>query len=106
MKFDSAINRDWISIHLSTYENPQVRVLTGVKEIKCIGEYLTVKITPKEEATAAGPTSVLVLPEHAVGNYDLVVESSSDMVTRSSFHSQAVQSDAPSKMFRVRIVKK
>lgn len=70
------------------------------------GILLTLKITSASEINAAGPTSVLVLPENAEGNYDLTVEASSDMVTWTPIHSQAVQSNTASRMFRVRIAKK
>ena len=49
---------------------------------------------------------MLVLPENAQGNYDLIVESSSDSVTWTPFHSQAVQADTVKRLFRVRIVHK
>ena len=66
----------------------------------------TLKITNSSEINKVGPTSVLVLPENATGNYDLIVESSSDSVTWTPFHSQAVQSDTVKRLFRVRIVHK
>jgi hypothetical protein len=90
---------------------PGEQTFTGIKQIQVISAngslyYASFKIVPKEEATAVGPTSVLVLPENAQGNYDLMVESSSDMVTWTTFYSQSVQSNTTSRMFRVRIVKK
>lgn len=81
-------------------------IITGAESITANSTWVTVKITPGSEINAVGPTSVLVLPENAVGNYDLVVDSSQDMVTWTPVHSQAVQSNTPSRMFRVRIVKK
>ena len=66
----------------------------------------TLKITNASELNKVGPTSVLVLPENATGNYDLIVESSSDSVTWTPFHSQAVQSVTAKRLFRVRIVHK
>ena len=68
--------------------------------------WVTYKITKASEINKVGPTSVLVLPENATGNYDLIVESSSDSVTWTPFHSQAVQSDTVKRLFRVRIVHK
>ena len=76
---------------------------TKAKAIKCS---VTLKITKASEINKVGPTSVLILPENATGNYDLIVESSSDSVTWTPFHSQAVQSDTVKRLFRVRIVHK
>ena len=68
--------------------------------------WVTYKITKASEINKVGPTSVLILPENATGNYDLIVESSSDSVTWTPFHSQVVQSDTVKRLFRVRIVHK
>ena len=83
-------------------------IFTGLEKIRLFGctRLLTLKITKASEINKVGPTSVLVLPENATGNYDLIVESSSDSVTRTPFHSQAVQSDTVKRLFRVRIVHK
>ena len=68
--------------------------------------WVTYKITNASELSKVGPTSVLVLPENARGNYDLIVEASADSVTWTPFHSQAVQSVTAKRLFRVRIVHK
>ena len=68
--------------------------------------WVTYKITNASELNKVGPTSVLVLPENARGNYDLIVEASADSVTWTPFHSQAVQSVTAKRLFRVRIVHK
>ena len=84
-------------------------IITGATEAKIIqggSAAVTLKITKASEINKVGPTSVLVLPENATGNYDLIVESSSDSVTWTPFHSQAVQSDTAKRLFRVRIVHK
>jgi hypothetical protein len=81
-------------------------IITDALKIKILDSFVTVKITPEAEINAAGPTSVLVLPENAQGNYDLTVESSSDLATWTPIHSQTVQSNTTSRMFRVRITKK
>lgn len=81
---------------------------TGIEKIELQDgfKFCTFKITKASEIDKVGPTSVLVLPENATGNYDLIVESSSDSVTWTPFHSQAVQSDTVKRLFRVRIVHK
>jgi len=100
----------------SDFDSPRKFVgckLTGLSQLRLnfpsadngykIG-YVTYKITKASEINKVGPTSVLILPENATGNYDLIVESSSDSVTWTPFHSQAVQSDTVKRLFRVRIV--
>ena len=79
---------------------------TGYSKVTHGSGDVTLKITKASEINKVGPTSVLVLPENATGNYDLIVESSSDSVTWTPFHSQAVQSDTVKRLFRVRIVHK
>lgn len=81
----------------------------GITKIELINNYsfsVTLKITPAAEINAAGPTSVLVIPENSQGNYDVIVESSGDLVTWAPFLSQSVQSGANHNFFRTRIVKK
>lgn len=67
---------------------------------------VTLKITPPQEINAVGPTSVLVIPENSTGDYDIILESSTDMVTWTPIHSQSVSSSNPTNLFRTRIVKK
>jgi hypothetical protein len=61
---------------------------------------------PAAEVNAVGPASVLVIPEGSTGDYDIILESSTDMVTWTPFHSQTLSSTAPTNLFRTRIVKK
>lgn len=70
------------------------------------GNVVTLKITSAAEISSAGPTSVLVIPEGSEGEFDIIIESSSDMVTWTPMHSQTVVGNAPTKLFRTRIVKK
>ncbi len=51
------------------------------------------------EGTFEGTTS------DTSGNYNLTIESSGDSVTWTPIHSQAIQSDTTSRLFRVRIAK-
>ena len=95
---------------VSTYWPVKGTIITGASEAKLIKPSInvavTLKITKASEINKVGPTSVLILPENATGNYDLIVESSSDSVSWTPFHSQAVQSDTVKRLFRVRIVHK
>ena len=68
--------------------------------------FVTLKITHASEINKAGPSTVLVLPENATGNYNLVVESSTDSINWIPFHSGTVNSDTAERLFRVRIVHK
>ena len=70
------------------------------------GPVITLKITHASEINKAGPSTVLVLPENATGNYNLVVESSTDSINWIPFHSGTVNSDTAERLFRVRIVHK
>jgi hypothetical protein len=67
---------------------------------------VTFKITPATEINAAGPTNILVIPENAPGNYDLIVESSGDLLTWAPVFSQTIVNGAASNFFRARLVKK
>jgi hypothetical protein len=80
---------------------------TGITRVEITGPGLmTIKITRAAEINAVGPTSMLIIPENATGNYDIVVESSEDLNRWSPFHSQTVSSFSADRFFRARIVKK
>ena len=80
-------------------------VYTSLVRIAAI-EPLTIKITRANELNAVQPTSVLVIPENATGNYDIVVETSDDTATWTPFHSQTVLANDPKRFFRTRIVRR
>jgi hypothetical protein len=67
--------------------------------------YVTLKITHANELNAVAPTSLLVIPENSTGNYNIVVETSSDTATWTPFHSQTVSANDAKRFFRTRIVK-
>ena len=96
-------------VRLRLFHYEKGNIFTGITKVRFpygSGHFVTLKITKASEINKVGPTSVLVLPENARGNYDLIVESSSDSVTWTPFHSQVVQSDTVKRLFRVRIVHK
>jgi hypothetical protein len=70
-----------------------------------VGNAITLKITKSNEINAVAPTSVLVIPENSTGNYNIVVETSSDTATWTPFHSQTVSATDAKRFFRTRIVK-
>jgi hypothetical protein len=66
---------------------------------------VSLKITPANEINVVAPTSLLVIPENSTGNYNIVVETSSDTATWTPFHSQTVSANDAKRFFRTRIVK-
>jgi hypothetical protein len=70
-----------------------------------VGNAITLKITKSNEINAVAPTSLLVIPENSTGNYNIVVETSSDTATWTPFHSQTVSAADAKRFFRTRIVK-
>jgi hypothetical protein len=67
---------------------------------------VTLKITLADEINAVAPSSVFVIPENSTGDYDVLLETSSDMGTWSPFLSQTVSAADAKRFFRARIVKK
>jgi hypothetical protein len=67
---------------------------------------VTLKVTPAAEIESGGPKTVLVIPEGSTGDYDIVIESSGDMVTWTPMHSQTVTGGGSKSFFRTRIVKR
>jgi hypothetical protein len=55
--------------------------LSGIESITSENSMITLKITPTAELNAIGPTTVLALPENSTGNYDVILDSSTDLVT-------------------------
>ncbi len=66
---------------------------------------VTLQITHANELNVVAPTSLLVIPENSTGNYNIVVETSSDTATWTPFHSQTVSANDAKRFFRTRIVK-
>ena len=81
-------------------------IATGITRVATSNvTVVTLKITPASEVNAIGPTTVLVLPENSSGNYDIVLDSSNDLVNWTTFHSQTVTAPAADNFYRARIVK-
>ena len=85
--------------------------LTGAVKVQLPGStttgasVVTLKITRANELNVVAPTSMLVIPENSTGNYNIVVETSSDTATWTPFHSQTVSANDAKRFFRTRIVK-
>jgi hypothetical protein len=77
--------------------------LVGIKNTSHLAA--TFKITHANELNVVAPTSLLVIPENSTGNYNIVVETSSDTATWTPFHSQTVSAADAKRFFRTRIVK-
>lgn len=86
---------------------PKGNKFTGITSItnKSDDGAITLKITSAQEINAVTPSAVLVLPEGATGNFDVIIESSSDLVKWVPFFSQTVNSDEKQKFFRTRVTK-
>ncbi len=65
----------------------------------------TLKITPANEIGVTPAGAVLVLPENSTGNYNVVTESSNDLVTWTSISTHVVDLANAPKFFRSRIIK-
>ena len=66
---------------------------------------VTLKITPAEELSVASEGTVLVVPDSTEGDLTVLVESSNDMVSWSSFLSQNITAGSSPKFYRTRIIK-
>ncbi len=80
---------------------------TGLTTIrsKASTDVITLKITSASEINAVTPSSVLVLPENSTGDFDVIIESSSDLVSWLPFFSQTVNSQTARRFFRTRVVR-
>ena len=66
---------------------------------------VTLKITPASEIGAVPAGAVLVLPENSAGIYDVVIESSDDLVNWSTVITHVVDATTSPNFFRARIIK-
>ncbi len=92
--------------HTSNISTGRGSVYTSLVQIASTNGAVTIKITRANEVNAVQPTSVLVIPENATGNYDIVVETSDDTATWTPFHSQTILATDPKRFFRTRIVRR
>ncbi|BCX48822.1 hypothetical protein HAHE_27300 [Haloferula helveola] len=65
---------------------------------------VTFKITPANEVGST-PGTTLVIPENATGDYDVVIESSDDLVNWSTVVTHVVDGATSPNFFRARIIK-
>jgi hypothetical protein len=92
--------------------NPtQGRIFTGVTKFDMSNNgtrdfALTLKITPASQINPVGPNTFLVLPEGSQGEYDVIVEYSTDLTNWQPFMSQFVGSESAPNFFRARIQKR
>ena len=66
---------------------------------------VTLKITPASEIGATPPGAVLVLPENSTGDYEVIIQSSDDLVSWTNVISHHVNATSAPNFFRARIVK-
>lgn len=113
MQFAGRWSSTAVAAAFGTLNKPVGQKFTGLSSIELKTEdtdfwksrALTVKITSAQEINAVTPSAVLVLPEDATGNFDVIIESSADLVKWVPFFSQTVSSDERQKFFRTRVTK-
>jgi hypothetical protein len=66
---------------------------------------VTLKITPPNEVGVSPPGTVLVLPQNSTGNYDVIIESSGDLVNWTTLTTHSVNAETSTNFFRARIIK-
>jgi hypothetical protein len=66
---------------------------------------LTLKITPAEEVGVTPAGAVLVFPENTSGDFNLVIESSDDLVNWNVFSSNLLDVSTARRFYRTRIIK-
>jgi hypothetical protein len=66
---------------------------------------VTLKITPSNEIGVSPPGAVLVLPQNSTGNYDVIIESSGDLVNWTTLTTHSVNAETSPNFFRARIIK-
>lgn len=66
---------------------------------------VTLKITPPNEIGITPPGAVLVLPQNSTGNYDVIIESSGDLVNWTTLTTHSVNVATAQNFFRARIIK-
>ena len=73
----------------------------GPVNLPCV----TLKITPADEIGATPPGAESVLPENTTGDFNVVVESSDDLVNWMVFSSQVISAATSKKFYRTRMIK-
>ena len=87
-------------------ENPiRGSIVTGVKSIAANGTWLTVKITFTESTSTSQPSNVAVIPNDANGQFQVILESSIDLVTWNPVNPGTFAGNTPSRFFRTRVVR-
>lgn len=98
---------------IATHNSIQGNIFTGLSSISYTttsgtpaqAQCITLKITSAAELNKTAPATVLVLPEGTTGDHELITESSDDLVSWTTVHTQPVNSTTSSKFYRTRIVK-
>lgn len=65
---------------------------------------VTLKITPESEVGST-PGTVLVIPENSTGDFDVIIESSDDLINWTTLHTETVDAQTDSQFYRARIIK-
>ena len=85
-------------------------LLTGVKQIELkwahAPTFVTFKFTPRASTPNSTPSNVAVIPNDANGQFEVILESSVDLVTWNVANPGTFGGDTPRRFFRTRIVRK
>ncbi len=88
------------------------QAFTGLNEVAATGTssttdlLVTFKIQTAEEVASVTPPNVLLLPEGLEGDFDLIIEESTDLVAWSPFLIRGITADGPRRFYRARIVRR
>ena len=92
----------------NSFDDMKGNVFTGLTQISLSQNNtpisVTLKITPANEVGST-PGTTLVIPENATGSYDVVIESSDDLVNWNTVVTHVVDGATSPNFFRARIIK-
>ena len=111
-----------VQLYNPTSENPPIisfsesdrdpigDIVTGLTAIKMIGSndaWVTLKITSQADPVVPTQSNqIAVVPEDEGGQFDVIMESSTDLITWTQANSGTYGGDTTKRFFRVRITKK
>ena len=80
-------------------------IITGITALTARQNWATVRITKPASQISPQPSNAVVIPEDANGSYQVILESSVDMVIWTAANPGTYGGNTPKRFFRTRIVK-
>ena len=80
-------------------------IITGATAINAVGTWVTVKISAPPQETPTQPTNAAAIPEDANGQYQVIMESSTDLITWTPANPGTYGGNTTKRFFRTRIVR-